>query len=49
MSNKRYETWYFYDYCEKFIKELDFVYDTYVKYIKNIFESPNIEAEKYEV
>ena len=47
MSKKRYDEWYFYDSVDKFINEIDFVYNTYVNNIKDIFDTPTKEADKY--
>jgi hypothetical protein len=47
MSKVRYDEWYFDDNCERFIKEIEFVYDTYVKSIKNIYNTPDCEADRY--
>ena len=43
----RYDEWYFYDNCEKFIKEIDFVYNSYMNNIKDIYDTPLNESEKY--
>jgi len=43
----RYDEWYFYDNCEKFIKEIDFVYNSYINNIKDIYDTPLNESEKY--
>lgn len=48
MNNKRYDEWYFYDECDKFLKELNFVYKTYTNNIENIFKDPDVEANEYE-
>ena len=47
MQKKRYDEWYFYDSIDKFIEELDFVYNTYINNIHNIFDTPEKEAKKY--
>lgn len=47
MNKKKYDEIYFYDSCKKFERELDFVYLFYKSSIKNIFDSPEIEAQKY--
>lgn len=47
MPKKRYDEWYFYDSIDKFISEIDFVYNTYINNIKNIFDTPEKEANKY--
>lgn len=47
MSKKRYDEWYFYDSISKFIDEIDFTYNTYINNIKNIFDTPENEAQKY--
>ena len=47
MSKVRYDEWYFYNNCEKFIKEIDFVYDTYIKNITTIYDTPDFEADRY--
>ena len=43
----RNDEWYFYDNCEKFVKEIDFVYNSYMNNIKNIYDTPSNEASKY--
>lgn len=48
MCNKRYDEWYFYDSCDKFLNEIDFVYNTYINCFENIFSEPEKEALKYE-
>ncbi len=48
MQKKRYDEWYFYDNCDKFLNEIDFVYNTYINNIENIFDVPEKEAKKYE-
>jgi hypothetical protein len=48
MKKIRYDELYFYDTIEKFLDEIDFVHNTYNSKIKNIFDEPNIEAERYE-
>lgn len=47
MVKKRYDEWYFYDNIDKFISEIDFTYKTYINNIKNIFDTPKNEADKY--
>lgn len=49
MVKKRYDEWCFYDSINKFINEIDFTYKTYVNNIKNIFDTPKNEADKYMV
>lgn len=47
MPKVRYDDWYLDDSCEKFIKEIEFVYDTYINNIKDIYNTPEIEADNY--
>ena len=47
MPKKISDEWYFYDSIDKFINEIDFTYNTYINCIKNIFDTPEIEANKY--
>lgn len=47
MHKKRYDEWYFYDSIPKFINEIDFTYNTYINNIRNIFDNPEEEANKY--
>ena len=47
MTKKRYDEWYFYDSISKFINEIDFTYNTYINNIRNIFDTPENEANKY--
>ncbi len=45
----RYEEWYLYNYCENFIKEIDFLYDTYINKIEKVYSEPEEEAEIYRI
>ena len=47
MTNIRYDEWYFYNSCKEFIKEVDFVYNTYINNIKYMYDTPDNEANKY--
>lgn len=47
ITKVKYDEWYFYDSCEKFIKEIDFVYNSYVNNIRKIYDTPSNEADKY--
>ena len=47
MDRKRVEEWYWYNYCESFINELEFVEETYYTKIDKIYDDPDIEADRY--
>lgn len=47
ITKEKYDEWYFYDSCEKFIKEIDFVYNSYINNVKDIYDTPSNEADKY--
>ena len=47
ITKAKYDEWYFYDNCEKFIKEIDFVYNSYINNIKDIYNTPLNEADYY--
>lgn len=47
MSKTRCDEWYLGDNCKKFVREIEFVYDTYVNNIKDMYDTPDYEAEKY--
>ena len=47
MQKKRYDEWSFDNAVNNFIEEIDFVYNTYINNIQNIFDTPENEAKKY--
>lgn len=47
ICKEKYDEWYFYDSCRKFISEIEFVYNSYENNIKDIYDSPSNEAYKY--
>ncbi len=46
MNKERIDVWYLYDYCEKAIRNIDFIRQTYNNKIIKIYSSPTEEAEQ---